>query len=260
MIKLYLKDQEIASFIQDKKSYLIDYKDFDIKNSISLSLPNTKRFYTYEDRFPPYLETFLPEGYLYEIFKNILTKEYGYIDDYLIFSKLAANINARVKFSSDFDKIDFEFLDIDNILQNDSTDTFSRLLEIFLDKNAISGVQPKTIALLKDKETLHVKEYIIKTWGDEYQNLAENEYFCLNACKKAGVKIPNIKLSKNKKFLVVENFIFNDDEILGFEEILSLMDKNRVNKYDGSYEQIAKIIYQFTTNKREYRFRRYCKS
>ena len=251
MIKLYLKDQEIASFIQDKKNYLIDYKDFDIKNSISLSLPNTKRFYTYEDRFPPYLETFLPEGYLYEIFKNILTKEYGYIDDYLIFSKLAANINARVKFSSDFDKIDFEFLDIDNILQNDSSDTFSRLLEIFLDKNAISGVQPKTIALLKDKETLHVKEYIIKTWGDEYQSLAENEYFCLNACKKAGVKIPNIKLSKNKKFLVVENFIFNDDEILGFEEILSLMDKNRVNKYDGSYEQIAKIIYQFTTNKRE---------
>ena len=29
------------------------------------------------------------------------------------------------------------------------------------------------------------------------------------------------------------------------------MDKNRTNKYDGSYEQVAKIIYQFTTNKKE---------
>ena len=251
MIKLYLNDKQIATLNQDQKSYLIDYNNFDIKNSISLSLPNTKRFYTYDYRFPPYLETFLPEGYLYEIFKNILTKEYGYIDDYLIFAKLAPNIKSRIKFKSEFRKLNFEFLNIDNILQNDSNDTFTHLLDIFLNKNAISGVQPKTIALLKDKETLHVKEYIIKTWGDEYPNLAENEYFCLNACKKAGINIPNIKLSKNKRFLVVENFIFNDNETLGFEEILSLMDKNRDNKYDGSYEQIAKIIAQYTTNKKD---------
>jgi len=251
MIDLYINQKQIASFSQDKKSYLLDYKDFDISNSISLSLPNTKRFYTYEHRFPPYLEMFLPEGYLYEIFKQLLTKEYGYIDDYLIFSKLCPNIKARVDFKSDFSKLDFEFLDIDNILQNDSNDTFTKLLDIFLNKNAISGVQPKTIALLRDKETLHIKEHIIKTWGDEYTNLAENEYFCLKACQKVGIKIPNIKLSKNKRFLVVENFIFQDDEILGFEEILSLMDKNRDNKYDGSYEQIAKVISQYTSNKKE---------
>ncbi len=251
MIKIYLKNRHIASFTQDKKSYLIDYKDFNIKNSLCLSLPNSKKFYTYEYRFPPYLETFLPEGYLYEIFKNILTKEYGYIDDYLIFSKLSANIQARVSFKSDFKTLDFNFLEIENILQNDSNDTFKRLLHTFLDKNSISGVQPKTVALLQDKETLHIKEYIIKTWGEEYPHLAENEYFCLSACKKAGLKIPNIQLSKNKKFLVVENFIFEENNILGFEEILSLMDKNRDKKYDGSYEQVAKIIYQFTTNKKE---------
>ena len=251
MIEIYLKKKHIASFRQDKKSYLIDYKDFDIKNSLCLSLPNTKKFYTYEYRFPPYLETFLPEGYLYEIFKNLLTKEYGFIDEYLIFSKLSVNIQARVSFKSDFQTLDFDFLEIENILQNDSNDTFKRLLHTFLDKNSISGVQPKTVALLQDKETLHIKEYIVKTWGDEYPHLAENEYFCLLACKKAGLKIPNIQLSKNKKFLVVENFIFEGENILGFEEILSLMDKNRENKYDGSYEQIAKIIYQFTTNKKE---------
>jgi len=251
MIDLYLKDKKIASFSQDKKSYLIDYKDFSISNSISLSLPNTKRFYIYEYRFPPYFETFLPEGYLYEIFKQILTKEYGYIDDYLIFSKLSPNIKSRIEFKSDFSKLDFEFLEIDNILTNDTNDTFTQLLDIFLNKNAISGVQPKTVALLKNKETLQIKEYIIKTWGDEYPSLAENEYFCLHACKKAKITIPNIQLSQNKKFLVVENFIFKDKEILGFEEILSLMDKNRDSKYDGSYEQVAKIISQFTTNKKE---------
>lgn len=43
MIDIYLKHQHIASFIKDDTSYLIDYKNFEI---------------------------FLPEGYLYEIFKN----------------------------------------------------------------------------------------------------------------------------------------------------------------------------------------------
>jgi serine/threonine-protein kinase HipA len=251
MIRLYLHEKEIATFSQDKDAYLISYEDFEIQNSITLSLPNTKRFYTYEHRFPPYFETFLPEGYLYEIFKQLLTKEYGYIDDYLIFSQLAPNIKSRVRFESDFSKLDFKFLDIENILENDSADTFSKLLTIFLNKNAISGVQPKTLAFLREKETLHIKEYIIKTWGDEFSNLAENEYFCLEACKKAGVRTVKAQLSRNKKFLVVENFIFQDKTILGFEEILSLMDKNRNNKYDGSYEQVAKIIAQFTTNKKE---------
>jgi len=251
MVDIYLKETPIATFTQDKRSYLIDYQNLEIQNSISLSLPNSKKFYTYEYRFPPYFETFLPEGYLYEIFKNILTKEYGYIDDYLIFSKLAPNIKSRVSFKSDFSKLDFDFLDIENIIDNDSNDTFKKLLDTFLNKNAISGVQPKTVALLKNKETLHIKEYIIKTWGEEYPHLAENEYFCLKACQKAGIEIPKITLSKNKKFLIVENFIFKEGQTLGFEEILSLQDKNRNNKYDGSYEQVAKSIYQFTTHKKE---------
>ena len=251
MIDIYLNKSLIASFSQDDKSYLIDYKDFDLKNSIALSLPNSKRFYTYEYRFPPYFEMFVPEGYLYEIFKNILTKEYGYIDDYLIFSKLASNINNRVSFKSTFEKLDFDVMSVEEILTRDTQDTFTILLEMFLNKNAISGVQPKTVALLREKETLHIKEYIIKTWGEEYPHLAENEYFCLKALEYAGIKTANVQLSENKKFLVVENFIFDSDKILGFEEVLSLMDKNRTNKYDGSYEQIAKVIYQFSTYKKE---------
>ncbi len=251
MIKIYLKETEIATFLQDKHDYLIEYQNLEIQNSIALSLPNTKRFYTYEHRFPPFFETFLPEGYLYEIFKNLLTKEYGYIDDYLIFSRLSPNIQSRITFKSDFSKLDFDFLNIENIIENDSADTFKKLLETFLNKNAISGVQPKTVALLKEKETLHIKEYIIKTWGEEYPCLAENEYFCLKACKMAGIEIPNITLTKNKKFLIVENFIFQNGKTMGFEEILSLQDKNRNQKYNGSYEQVAKSIYQFTTHKKE---------
>ncbi len=140
MIEIFLQNSPIATLKQDNKSYLLDYQDFDLKHSISLSLPSSQRFYTWEHRFPPYFETFLPEGYLFEIFKNILTKEHGYIDDYLIFSLLAPNITSRVEFKSDFQHLKFPIFDIDEILNNDTNDTFSHLLNTFLDKNAI----PKT--------------------------------------------------------------------------------------------------------------------
>ena len=251
MIEIFHNHNNIASFIKDNRNFIVDYKDFNIKNSIALSLPNTQKIYLYDYRFPPFLESFLPEGYLYEIFKNILSKEYGKVDDYLIFSLLCNNITSRLEFKSDLQNgIEFPAFDIDDILENDTNDTFNNLLKTFLNKNAISGVQPKTIALLKEK--LDTKEYIIKTWGDEYQDLALNEYFCLKAVQKAGVKTANVQLSQNNKFLIVEKFTLKSDgSFYGFEEILSLMDKNRESKYDGSYEQVAKIIYAFTTNKKE---------
>ena len=246
MIEIFHHNEFIATLQSDNKKYILEYKNFDLKNSISLSLPNTQKFYISEYDFIPYFESFLPEGYLFEIFKNYLTKEYGYIDDFLLFSILAPNIDGRIKYgkSNEFD-IEFE---LDYILENDNEDTFNYLLNIFLQKNAISGVQPKTIAILKDKEKLNIKNYIIKTWGNEFPYLAENEYICLKTLEFAGIKIPKIYLSNNKKFLVVERF---DSEKEGFEEILSIMGKTRQFKYNGSYEQIAKTIYQFISNPKE---------
>jgi serine/threonine-protein kinase HipA len=253
MIDIIHNEKKIASFIKDNRNFIIDYQNNEIKNSIALSLPNTQKIYLYDYKFPPFLESFLPEGYLYEIFKNMLSKEYGTVDDFLIFSLLCENIQSRIQFHSELkNSIDFPVFNIEEILNNDTNDTFNNLLHTFLNKNAISGVQPKTIALLKDKEKLDTKEYIIKTWGEGYQDLALNEYFCLSIAKKAGIKTANNKLSKNNKFLIVEKFTIQDDgSFFGFEEILSLVGKNKDSKYDGSYEQIAKIIYQYTTNKKE---------
>lgn len=252
MIDLLHKSKHIASFFQDSNKYALNYKSDELTSSVSLSLPNTKKLYLWKHRFPPFFESFLPEGYLYEIFKNLLSKEYGDINDYLVFSFLASNIENRIEFKSDIQTLEFPTLDIEEIVNNDTEDTFNHLLKLFLNKNAISGVQPKTLAVIKDKESLNLKEHIVKTWGSEFPSLAENEYFCLKAVQKAGVPIPNVVLSKNKKFLLVEKFIYRKDGAMwGFEEVLSLMDKNRDKKYSGSYESVAKIIYAFCTDKKE---------
>ena len=241
MIKIFHNNKLIANFQKDKK-YVLEYKDFELKNSISLSLPNTQKFYI-SDEMIAYFDTFLPEGYLFEIFKNYLIKEFGYIDDYLLFSVLSPNIEGRIRYISEFESENqtFDFT-LKNILENDNEDTFQMLLKIFLNKNAISGVQPKSMAVLK--ESLTFKKYIVKTWGKEFLNLAENEYISLKTIEFSGVNIPNIHLSKNKNFLVVERF----DENLGFEEAISLFNKTKLLKYSGSYEQIAKEFYKYLSD------------
>ena len=245
MIDIIHKTKSIATLKKDRE-YILEYSDFEISNSISLSLPNTQKFYISKE-IMPYFETFLPEGYLFEVFKNYLTKEYGYIDDFLLFKILAPNIEGRIGFNVSNikqDSID-SYFDLDFVLQNDTKDTFSHLLQTFLDKNAISGVQPKSVAILRDKESLKYKNYIVKTWGSEFEYLSENEYLTLKTVELAGIKIPNIFLSENKNFLIVERF---DSQDIGFEEIISLMDKHKEKKYSGSYEQVAKEIYKFVSN------------
>ncbi|WP_457608034.1 type II toxin-antitoxin system HipA family toxin [Nitratifractor sp.] len=251
MIRILHHDLEVASFLQDGRDYSIVNHSERLSDSIALSLPNTRKVYSYHYRFPPFLETFLPEGYLYEVFKQILSKEYGEVDDYQVFRLLASNIEGRITFRSDMEGLDFGPVSIEEIVENDSKDTFERLLHSFLRKNAVSGIQPKTIALLRDKEKFETREHIVKTWGDEYPDLALNEYFCLRAVERAGLPIPRLRLSRNNRFLIVEKFTYTPEGYLGFEEVLSLMDKNRTRKYQGSYEQVAKVLYRFSTEKKE---------
>ena len=250
-VKVANKKAGELSFEKDNNRYVFNYTQKSAP--ISLIMPYRLSSYIWKNRLHPIFDMNMPEGYLFEILKQFISKEYGYIDNFLTFSYLCPNIQSRLTYESWCAKSDVVSFNLRDILHNDTKDTFSKLVHTYLSKNAISGVQPKSLALLKDKESLSTKEYIIKTWGEEYEQLALNEYFCLKAIEKTGVKIANIQLSDNNRFLVVERFNYDKkrDEFLGFEEILALLGKNKEEKYNGSYESVAKTIYSVTTNKQE---------
>jgi len=252
-IKVSIEENIVGELFYEKEKDQYGFNYTQNLAPISLIMPFKNSTYIWKNKLHPIFDMNIPEGYLFEIFKNYLTKEYGYIDDFLIFSYLCPNIQSRLTYKSWFHEQEFQPIDINEILQNDNPDTFAKILKTFLIKNAISGIQPKTLALIEDKSSLSTKEYIIKTWGDEYPQLALNEYFCLKAVQNSGVPIPNILLSENNKFLLVERFNYDKtrDKFFGFEEVLVLMGKNRDEKYSGSYEAVAKLIYTVTTNKLE---------
>ena len=115
-------------------------------------MPYKASSYIWKNKLHPIFDMYMPEGYLFEVFKNFLSKKYGYLDDFLIFSYLCSNIQSRIQFKSEISLKNTEILDIKYVLENDTKDMFSKLVKTFIERNSISGVQPKTLALLEDKE------------------------------------------------------------------------------------------------------------
>jgi serine/threonine-protein kinase HipA len=53
MIEIFHHDKLIATLQAENRKYILEYKDFELSNSISLSLPNTQKFYITEFDFIP---------------------------------------------------------------------------------------------------------------------------------------------------------------------------------------------------------------
>jgi len=222
---------------------------------VSLVMPYRPRSWNWQGGLHPIFEMNLPEGYLFELLKQLVLKEYGIADDFSMLSLLSGNIAGRLEYESPRFHASSPHqttFSLDAILASDENDLFAHLLSIFLESSFVSGIQPKLLARLFDKSMVSMKDYIVKTWGKEYPRLAENEFFCMSAAKKAGIDVPRFYLSTDKKLFVVERFDCSTDGIwLGFEEICVLQAKNKKEKYSGSYEQVAKTIATFASPDRK---------
>ncbi len=244
------KNAGTLSYLPEEKEYIFNYsKD----NPISLTMPYSTKSYISRYNIHPIFDMCMPEGYLFSLFKNLLIKEYGEIDDYILFKHLSLAIEGYLTYDKTSNVKDKMLFDLNTVLNDSDENLFSRLLENFLNRSAIAGVQPKVLALLYDKATLSSREYIIKSFSNEYPHLAENEYFCMRAVNHAGIETPKFWLSSNKKLFIMEKFTYQkmSDSFYGFEEFCVLFGFNKEKKYIGSYEQIAKAINKISSNKEE---------
>ncbi len=232
---------------EDTREFIFNYIQ---DNPISLTMPYSNKSYTSYYHLHPIFDMHMPEGYLFEMLKNLLIKEYGKLDDFILFTYLSKNIEGYITYDGN-DKEEV-MLDLEDIINDEDENLFSKLVNMFLNHSAIAGVQPKVLANLQDKATLSSKEYIVKSFGEEYPHLAENEYFCMKSLRYAGIDTPKFWLSKNKKLFIVDKFTYNKeaDSFYGFEEFCVLFGHNKDKKYYGSYEQIAKAISKISTQKK----------
>lgn len=228
--------------------------------AISLTMP--MRLASYEHTLMlPALQTFMPEGFIAERIRERFGKAFKMNDMALLaLSSGDAIGRLRVSLSREAATNNATIALRELLADQGNRALFDDLCERFLFGSAISGVQPKVLVTathdvvlprqnsranklsLEARAAVKTAQYIVKAGEISLPNLVANEFHCLSIAKKAGLEVPEFWLSEDEKRLVVTRFDRIDNAALGFEDMVSLQGKQNADKYDGSYESIAKAI------------------
>jgi len=243
-LKVMVDENPVGRLINEHDEFIFFYDTKSKDRFISLTMPVRQKPYVYK-KLHPLFEMHLPEGYLLSIIKKHFSK-ITKMDDFGLLKVMAPSIHGRVTYESK-KQTTKDTLSLDELIKPKNEHLFDELVNTFALHSALSGVQPKVLAVITDKATLKCEEYIVKSWGDEYKELALNEYYCMQIVRLAGVDVPEFYISDDEKLFIMKRFDRQEDRHLGFEDMCVLMGKQRDDKYEGSYEQIAKVIQTFVS-------------
>ncbi|BAN48472.1 type II toxin-antitoxin system HipA family toxin [Metapseudomonas resinovorans] len=225
---------------------------------ISLSMKVRERGYEYP-QLHPIFQMNLPEGYLLEQLRNRFAKATT-LDPMMMLSLTARG--AQIGRVSVHNRAIHQFMAdqgysteappkgerLDEILAWDgSEDIFAELVNKYILRAGVSGVQPKVLVpetlTVVPHPTMATPDLIVKTGSDDYPGLAINEFVCMEAARLAGIPVPEFFLSNNHQLFVMRRFD-RDDLLrpLGFEDMAVLMGLPADKKYDRSYEMVVRAI------------------
>ncbi|HEF4758871.1 TPA: type II toxin-antitoxin system HipA family toxin [Pseudomonas putida] len=224
--------------------------------AISLTMPVRTDEFRRRDLHPVF-QMNLPEGYVLEHLRNRLAKTVN-VDPMLLLALTGSSSPiGRVHVRSE--TVDALLADqhfagekLEEILTWDGTeDIFADLLDRYILRAGISGVQPKVLVpelqdAGKPRVTSKTSDLIIKSGRDEFPGLAINEFLCMSIAKEAGIPVPEFFLSDNAKLFVMRRFD-RDEQLnpIGFEDMAALMGLSADQKYSKSYAAIAKAVRLF---------------
>ncbi len=220
-----------------------------VEHLVSLTMPYRLQSWVSERELHPIFQMNLPEGALREAIRSAFAKVMV-VDDIALLRITGGNQLGRNRFSlpdSEIPTINENLESLDDILTYpDAVELFNELMVKHAEHSGISGVQPKVIIEATDRTTVTASSYIVKSWGNEYPQLAANEYFCMTAAKLAGLSVPDFSLSENGGLFVMKRFDKTEEgENLGFEDFCSLQALGTDRKYDSTYERVARTIKDF---------------
>jgi serine/threonine-protein kinase HipA len=224
--------------------------------AISLSMPVRADEFRRRDLHPVF-QMNLPEGYVLEQLRNRLAKTVNVDPMLLLALSGSSSPIGRVQVRSEavdalLREQQFPGEKLEEILTWDGAeDIFAGLLDRYILRAGISGVQPKVLVPEQQEAELprvtsKTSDLIIKSGRDEFPGLAINEFLCMSAAKEAGLPVPQFYLSDNAKLFVMRRFD-RDDQLnpIGFEDMASLMGLSADQKYSKSYAAMAKAIRLF---------------
>ncbi|WP_458232313.1 type II toxin-antitoxin system HipA family toxin [Roseateles sp. P5_E8] len=219
----------------------------------ALGMPRRVKPYLHSSLHPVF-QMNLPEGYVLEQLRQRLAKTTG-MDPLLLLTVIGSQAPiGRLRFSAEgaapVPEAPGENL-ADLLASKGSKDLFARLVDTYVMRSGLSGVQPKVLVPearaglppAEYKASLATAELIVKSGLGEFPGMAVNEFFCMSVAKRAGLPVPEFYLSEDGELFVMRRFDRPaDGRILGFEDMLVLAGRDADQKYVGSYSQALKLL------------------
>lgn len=228
--------------------------------AIALGMPVRLRPYTHRSLHPIF-QMNMPEGFLLERLRNLLAKTSG-TDPMLLLTVFGgAHAIGRLRceplanahpdpagvVSSDQDA--GESL-VDILAYRGAENLFDVLLDRYLLRSGLSGIQPKVLVPERAdaddrpcKAAARTADLIVKSGLAAYPGLAVNEFICMSIVQRAGIPCPEFFLSDDHALFVMRRFDRTEQgDALGFEDMAVLAGKDADQKYDGSYENVARLL------------------
>jgi serine/threonine-protein kinase HipA len=235
-------------------TFLFGYlKETLAEDAVSLTMPVVADQYDSMGTVHPIFEMNLPEGALLERLRLTFAKAVPDLDSLGLLAIVGQSQIGRHRYAlSGSAPALVPALNLKELLTfKGAEDLFEDLLERYAIYSGVSGIQPKVLLRDADVPLTRITErgatHIVKSFDPrEYPELAANEYFCMQAAHAAGIAAPDVRLSHNRRILVVERFDRTPQgTYLGCEDFCVLSALRAHGRYEGSYELIAKRIGQF---------------
>ncbi|MGB3751193.1 MAG: type II toxin-antitoxin system HipA family toxin [Arcobacteraceae bacterium] len=237
-LQVYINKTHSGNLSYEDEKYVFNYLK-DTQGVVSLTMPLRAASWD-SKKLHPIFQMNLPEGALKEVIVNHFAKIQT-MDDINLLKLIGPYMLGRVKFEKII--VEKDTLQLDKILSNTTQNLFDELMERFAIHSGVSGVQPKLLLKAHNKTTMKFEHFIVKSWENDYPNLALNEYFCMQAVKNANLPTPDFYLSDDLKMFIMKRFdVLEDDSYLGFEDMCVLTARGTSQKYDGSYEECVRVI------------------
>ena len=236
-LKVFINENHSGNLTYEDEKYVFNY-EIKTKDAVSLTMPIRSASWN-SKKLHPIFQMNMPEGALKETIKNHFSKIQT-MDDINFLRLIGPYMLGRVKFEEICDTK--EDLKLDDILNSSKQNLFDELLERFAIRSGISGVQPKLLLKAHNKTTMKFEHYIVKSWENNYPNLALNEYFCMKTCSYANLPTPEFYISDDFKMFIMKRFDILEDKYLGFEDMCVLTARATEQKYEGSYEECVRVI------------------
>ena len=240
----------------EEEAYLFGYAEGCRKeDAVSLTMPVVRDQYDSMNGLLPIFEMNLPEGALLERLRNQFAKVIPHFDSMNLLAIVGQSQIGRLRHAvAGTVPAPIPEQKISELLTYaGAEDLFTDLLRRYAVHSGISGIQPKVLVREEGSQLPRLSHraatHIVKSFDPrEFPELAANEYFCTRAAKHAGIAVPSLRLSDNRRILVGERFDLRPDGVyLGCEDFCVLNGLRAHGRYEGSYERVAERIGQFVS-------------